>query len=277
MRIFIITMIIVAVILLVYYLYFEDNVLITTKYDIKDKKLSKNFKDFKIAHLSDFHNTKLKRLHVDLKNKLEEEKPDIIVITGDLIDSNRTNVNLAMSFIDSIKDITDIYYIPGNHESRVKEYAELKKRLIASGIHVLEKDSIELDNGIILSGVKDPAFLRTKNNTHLKRILEKEVDELNLDTSKYNILLSHRPEGASIYAQRDIDLVLAGHAHGGQIRVFGQGLFAPGQGVFPRYTAGLHDMQGTKLIISRGIGNSEFPFRINNRPELIMINLQRGE
>ena len=90
----------------------------------------------------------------------------------------------------------------------------------------------------------------------------------------FQLLLSHRPEFMDMYVRYDIDLVLSGHAHGGQFRLpFLGGLYAPSQGFFPKYDAGLFEEENTKMIVSRGIGNSAFPLRFNNRPELVLITL----
>ena len=95
------------------------------------------------------------------------------------------------------------------------------------------------------------------------------------DKTQYTILLSHRPELIDTYTEENFDLVLSGHAHGGQIRIpFLGGLVAPNQGFLPKYTSGIYEKNDTKMIVSRGIGNSIIPFRINNRPELVVINLQ---
>ncbi len=109
----------------------------------------------------------------------------------------------------------------------------------------------------------------------MRGLIEKELNEIKLPDKTYNILLSHRPEAFDLYVNKKVDLTLTGHAHGGQFRLpLIGGLYAPGQGLLPKYTSSLHEKDGKRMIISRGIGNSSFPIRINNRPELIIINLE---
>jgi predicted MPP superfamily phosphohydrolase len=104
------------------------------------------------------------------------------------------------------------------------------------------------------------------------------LDNLMHEEDKYSILLSHRPELFHIYVDNNIDLVLSGHAHGGQFRIpFIGGIVAPNQGLFPKYDAGLFGEKETNMIVSRGIGNSIIPFRFNNPPEIIIIELQHEE
>ena len=103
-----------------------------------------------------------------------------------------------------------------------------------------------------------------------------KLEELHTEQDRFTILLSHRPELFETYVDHDLDLVLSGHAHGGQFRLpFVGGLVAPNQGFFPEYDAGLYSMNHTNMIVSRGIGNSILPFRFNNRPEVIIIELKK--
>jgi predicted MPP superfamily phosphohydrolase len=100
-----------------------------------------------------------------------------------------------------------------------------------------------------------------------------KLDEL-ISEEEFTLLLSHRPEMFDTYVEKDVDLVFSGHAHGGQFRIpFVGGVFAPNQGLFPKYDSGIYSEGNTTMVVSRGIGNSAFPFRINNRPEVILVEL----
>ena len=110
-----------------------------------------------------------------------------------------------------------------------------------------------------------------------KVIVNKVLDDITYDSNLYTILLSHRPELFDTYKEKNIDLVLTGHAHGGQIRLFNKGLVAPNQGLFPKSTSGIFLCNNTSMITSRGIGNSVLPFRINNNPELVIIKIKKGD
>lgn len=274
-----IIIIIVLLMLISFYLYYEDNYLKVSYYSIKDENLPSRFNGYKIAQISDYHNTKSLLIKNRLVNTLKEEKPDIIVITGDLVDRNRTNIEVSLNLIKEIANISPIYYVKGNHESVIKDYDKLKEGLIALGVTVLENDSVILKNDgdmVKLIGINDPTSSKDfglKNN----EIITKELEPFVKDDT-YKILLSHRSEQLDTYSQNNINLVFTGHSHGGQVRLpFIGGLYAPHQGFLPKYTSGVHIKGNTHLVISRGIGNSTFPFRVNNRPELVIVNLSKGK
>lgn len=274
-----IILIIATTILISLYLYYEDNFLKVTHYEIKDKNIPSGFNNYKIAQISDYHNTKSSLIKNGIINTLKKEKPDIIVITGDLVDRNRTDIKVSLDLIKEIKDISPIYYVNGNHESAIKDYDKLKEGLMKLDVIVLENSSVNLEkNGsnITLIGINDPTISKDYGTSN-SEIITKELEEFTKDNT-YKILLSHRSEQLDTYSQNNINLVFTGHSHGGQVRVpFIGGLYAPHQGFLPKYTSGVHIKGKTHLVISRGIGNSTFPFRINNRPELIIVNLQGGK
>ena len=268
---------IILLFLISLYLYYENNYLQVSFYTIESNKIPKEFDGFKITQISDFHNTKSQKLTNDLVKEIKNSKPDIIVLTGDLIDSYKLNINIAISFVKKINNIAPIYYVTGNHEARIESYEELKDKLEENKVIILDGklEIIKKDNGEInLIGIDDPSF---NFNTYRddSTIIQDSLVPIQYDKNKFNILLSHRPELIETYAKNNFDLVLSGHAHGGQIRIpFIGGLIAPNQGLFPNYTSGIYEMDKTKMIVSRGIGNSILPFRVNNRPELVVIELK---
>ena len=275
-----IIIILISIILLFFislYLYYENNYLQVSNYTIESNKIPKDFDGFKIAQISDFHNTKSKKLTNDLVEEIKKTKPNIIVLTGDLVDSYKTNINVVISFVEKINDIAPIYYVTGNHEARIDNYDELKDKLEKNKVIILDGklEIIKKDNSEInLIGIDDPSF---NFNTYRddSTIIQDSLVPIKYNKNNFNILLSHRPELIETYAKNNFDLVLSGHAHGGQIRIpFIGGLIAPNQGLFPKYTSGIYEMNNTKMIISRGIGNSVLPFRVNNRPELVVIKLK---
>ena len=269
----IILTIILMILFIMLYLYIENNILKVSRKTIVDSSLPINFNNFKIVHLSDLHNNTSKVLTDALVSNIEKEKPNIIVITGDIVDSSRTNVKSALDFIDRIKN-NNIYYVPGNHEARIKDYNILINGLANRNVTILDNKKVLISN-ICISGIKDPFFIeRSTYKISGIRIIKKEIEELKLDKKSYNILLSHRPEAFNAYVENGINLVFTGHAHGGQWRVpFVGGLYAPHQGIFPKYTAGVHKKDNTNMVISRGLGNSSFPIRLNNRPELVVVEV----
>lgn len=270
---------VVAVILtaLVIWTVWSNTALELNTYTISSPRLPESFDGFRIAHISDLHNAELGKGNEKLLAMLRDTKPDIIAITGDLIDSRNTNVKIALEFVQGAVKIAPCYYVTGNHEARVKEYGELKAGMEAAGVIVLEDARVEISlesETIALIGVNDPSFQTDYLFGDSKSVINDKLAELHTDSDRYTVLLSHRPELFNTYADHSIDLILSGHAHGGQFRLpFVGGLAAPNQGLFPRYDAGLYKKENTNMLVSRGIGNSIIPFRINNRPEIVLIEL----
>lgn len=170
-----------------------------------------------------------------------------------------------------------IYFVTGNHEKWSGKYNDLEKELKKHHVTVLRNEHVTIHKGeqkINLLGIDDPAFVagnRDEGNVVKDEILKAKFE---MKPHAYNVLLSHRPEFLAEYANEKIDLVLSGHAHGGQVRLpFIGGLVAPNQGIFPTYTAGLYEKQNTSMVVSRGLGNSVIPQRIFNRPELVVVQL----
>lgn len=269
-------------ILIIIYLYFENNYIKITNIDIVDSKIPSEFKDFTIVHISDLHNKQFGKNQKNIISKINKISPDIIVITGDLISSYSTNLDIAIDFINNAIKVAPIYYVNGNHESRLPEdYNSLKSQMKSAGVNILENSysSISKENSKInIIGINDPSFdaLRLFEYTD-EQIVSKNLEKLTNNSDEYTILLSHRPELFDTYCSYNINLVFAGHAHGGQIRLpFIGGVIAPNQGFFPQYTSGLYQKGNTNMIVSRGLGNSAFPFRINNRPEIVVVKLSNN-
>ncbi|MBR4291796.1 MAG: metallophosphoesterase [Oscillospiraceae bacterium] len=247
-----------------------------TAYTIKSERMPEAFEGYRIAQVSDLHNAQLGNQNETLLAMLKKAEPNMIAITGDLVDSRNTDIEIALQFAHDAVQIAPCYYVTGNHESRISEYEELKAGLEALGVTVLENMCIEIEcNGesIALAGVDDPAFQTDQLLGDAAARIQRNLEPL-VNQEHYTVLLSHRPELFAVYVQHGVDLVLAGHAHGGQFRlpVVG-GIYAPGQGFFPVFDAGVYTENATNMVVSRGIGNSIFPFRINNRPELVLIEL----
>lgn len=251
-----------------------------TTYTVKSPKLPNSFSGFRIAHISDLHNAQLGENNENLLTLLEKADPDIIAITGDLVDSRRTDIDVSLNFVEAAAKIAPCYYVTGNHESRISGCKTLKDGLLALGVTILENRTIPLTRdgeSITLLGVDDPTFHPEYVQKGSYSVMEETLQKLSIDSNNFNLLLTHRPELLELYEKYGIDLSLAGHAHGGQFRLpFLGGLFAPHQGFFPKYDSGHHTSGSSHLIISRGLGNSSFPLRINNRPELILIELKKS-
>lgn len=246
---------------------------------ISDQNIPEEFNGLKIAHISDLHD---KNWGDRLVKPIIEEKPDLIAITGDLIDSKNPDIYNAAMLLEQIKEIAPIYFVTGNHEAWSEHYKELEEVLIKHDVIILDNESITVqknDAKMQLIGVNDPSFHSESNllNEQSSK-LENQLQELISSSDVYNILLSHRPELFDIYVRNEMNLVLTGHAHGGQFRLpFIGGLVAPDQGFFPKYTSGVYSEGNTNMIVSRGLGNSIIPIRVNNRSELLFIELESEE
>lgn len=274
---FVLSLTVIILTALIVWLLWGNRALELNTYTVASDEIPEEFHGFRIAHVSDVHNTEIGDDNKRLLSVLREAEPDIIAITGDLIDSRNTDIETALRFAEGAAEIAPCYYVTGNHEARVAEYDELKKRLIELGVVVLDNKRVELEkNGEALTfiGVDDPDFTADYLFDDSKSIIEAQVQRLSDKEDRYTVLLSHRPELFDVYAESGADLILSGHAHGGQIRlpVVG-GIFAPHQGFFPEYDGGIYTDADVNMIVSRGVGNSLFPLRVNNRPEVILIEL----
>ena len=242
-----------------------------TDYTIASERLPREFDGFRIAQISDLHNSEMGEDNGTLLKMLYDARPDIIVITGDLIDANHTDTEIALDFLRVAVHIAPCYMITGNHESALAraDYFEFEAKVRELGVTVLHNQAVTLERdgaSVVLLGLDDSNY---------EGILPSpdQIREL-AATNGFTLMLSHRPDHFDLYTDAQIDVTFSGHAHGGQARLpFVGGLYAPGQGVLPEYDCGVYTYQNANMVVSRGIGNSSFPLRFNNRPELVVVTL----
>lgn len=218
----------------------------------------------KIVHLSDLHGKEFGRKNARLVAKIMKEKPDFIVITGDIIHKYRAkDKRVALELVSSLNGVAPVLYVSGNHEMRNKGYRFFRKDLKEAGAVVLDNCPLNIC-GLTVVGL---------NCTALKNDV---INKITPDCGGVKILLAHMPQFIDRYAAAGYDYVFCGHAHGGQWRIpfTKQGFYSPGQGFFPKLTSGVHTRGKTKMIISRGLGNSECPLRLFNRPEIVVVELK---
>ena len=251
--------------------------------EIRDEKIPAAFDGFVLCQVSDVHNEARGEGNAALLRALREAAPDLICITGDFLDSRRTDLDFALELAGQLAEIAPAVYVTGNHEARRIDLSALEAGLAARGVQVLRDDWMPLARGgeeIALLGLDDPGFAAGEDWT-----LAEGLDQTQARLSallaqagdRFSLVLSHRPELLPAYAEAGADLVLSGHAHGGQVRLPGiGGLFAPGQGILPRLTSGVHARGETRLVVSRGLGNSTFPLRVFNPPEIVTVTLRAG-
>lgn len=288
---FIKLLIVLAIVLLIYlFFYREINKLETTRYEIQNEKIPKEFNNFKIVQISDLHNKTFGKKNEKLLQQIDKEKPDIIVITGDLVEGDKNNFNVSLNFLDELTKKYKVYHIIGNHEQKSlrnkykKEYETYFKELDKKPIINLynEKVIVEKGNshinifGLIIPLEKYPYFF--KNFGERKKGLEKDfikscLGEVN--KNEYNVMLAHTPFFFDDYCEHGTDLVLAGHVHGGIIRfpIIG-GLLSPNREFFPKYDFGKYEKDNTTMLLSKGLGGSKVIIRFNCKPEIVGITLK---
>lgn len=255
------------VIVIILFCNFQNKHLETTHYTYAAEQLDADLEGYRIVQISDLHNAKFGKNNQKLVGRIRECEPDMIVLTGDLVDSNHTNVDRAVQFVDEIVKICPVYYVTGNHEYWLEksEYDELMDGLIGAGVVILDDQVVEISMGdakFRLVGLDD------------KSLADGTLEALLSDEKEFTVVLAHEPQYLVRYADTGVDLVLSGHAHGGQFRLpFVGGIVAPDQGFLPEYTAGEYYMDGTEMIVSRGLGNSVIPARLFNYPEIVCVEL----
>ncbi len=262
---------------LLLFLWWQTNSLTVTQYTFAAANLSQELQGFCIVQLSDLHN---KRFGGRLIEAVAAQKPDIIAITGDIVSRSDKDSAGARALVEEAVKVAPVYYVSGNHEAVFPGYEELTAYLDAQGVTRLEDVSVVIQHGggrFNLIGLRDPAFY--SQNRYLDpdapAVLQARLSE-NLLPGMPNVVLAHRPSLLQSYAAAGADLVLTGHAHGGQIRLpFVGALVAPDEGFFPRYTSGIHRQGSTAMVVSRGLGDSKLmPIRLFNRPEVVVIRFE---
>lgn len=278
--IFIIIIVMAVIIAIGVFLYLQNNIIDITKYNLKYDKANE---PIRIVQLSDLHSKPFKKV---LK-KIDEIKPDIICITGDYINDREKNKKKMLKYAKALVARAKVYYITGNHERRLENFDELMDELSKVGfIVLLNRVSVYNDKGFEIDFLGldenqanfDDYKARKKGTFEYKDMSPyfKQLDKL----GGYKIVLSHFPENFEgvkemNYSQYDFDLQLSGHAHGGQFCLpFIGPVYSPGQGLKPKYAKGSFGNR-PKLIVSRGLGNAEFPFRLFNHPEINLINITK--
>ncbi|MGM9593252.1 MAG: metallophosphoesterase [Candidatus Onthomonas sp.] len=273
-----------------------------TRYEIESSRLPEGFDGYRIVQIADLHSVRTPEQAQLLLTRVREEQPDLIALTGDQIDSHYYADHSTptegqeedflpdrdtLELIRALTDMAPVYAVYGNHEMMLLDDPErnpFKTALEEMGVTILYQQCVTLNrNGdsILLAGIQDPATLYknedydglTDTRSRMQAMLDNTLGEV--DPEQFVLLLSHRPEYFELYQDYPIDLALTGHAHGGQIRLPGVGgLYAPGQGWFPKYTSGVFQQGRLSMVVSRGLGNSILPLRVFDPPELVTVTLR---
>ncbi len=289
----VVILVIISLILLIAltaYIIWENKNVQITEITVKSGSLPASFDGYRIAHISDLHSAEFGKDNQKLLEMLSDIAPDIIVMTGDLFDPRHGDMAVCVDFSREAVKIAPTYMVSGNHDEIYKRgdsytFEVLAPKLSEVGVTVLRGERVYLERDgehIALLGIDDPMVLIRQEfdrdyferNEEPRYTISKAINALPKSDDSFAILLAHRPDFFDLYASYGVDLVFCGHAHGGQFRLpLIGGLYAPGQGIFPKYTSGLHTLDGTNMIVSRGLGNASFPFRFNNPPEIVVATL----
>lgn len=259
----------------------QNNFLETNEIKLSFERLPESFDGFRIVQLSDLHSKFFGDNQKELVSKVKAAKPDIIVITGDMVDDEDRDGQAYLDLIDGIAGLAPVYCVTGNHEPWTGKHNVLESKLKLKGAKILRNGSDTIERGgskITILGIDDPLLRETHEKIEAGLVISREIEDAasRSGLKDFNILLSHRPEFISIYSEHDIDLTFSGHAHGGQIRLpFIGGLYAPNQGFFPKYTSGKYEKGNSTMVVSRGLGNSVIPQRLFNRPEIVVVEMRR--
>lgn len=230
----------------------------------------------RIVQVSDMHGKEFGRDNGRLLNLIRAAEPDVIFVTGDTLRARHEVLGAAIHLVQQIATIAPVYLVTGNHEKESPEWPPFREAALATGVHVLENSAerLTLSNkrAVTVAGVGDFNFFGRSLSRYRAALARLKGAAEGLPRPL--LLLAHRPEHAALYAEAGYDLVFSGHAHGGQVRLPHIGaLYAPHQGLFPRYTDGIHRIGTTRLVVSRGLGPSRFPLRVLNPPELVIVDL----
>lgn len=272
-----ILLLVILIIAAVCFFFDQQNRIQIEKFSLSSPRLPTEFDGFTLVQLSDLHGKVFGEDNGTLFEKIAAQKPDIIAITGDVMDSPIQLEGLE-ALARGLVAIAPTYYVTGNHEWAARSAAEVKLRLEEGGVTTLSNDYVMLERGgahIVLAGIDDP------NGPYDQTTPQALADEIRGDLGDpYIVLLAHRNERYKQYDDCGFDLTLCGHAHGGMIRLpFVGGLLGNDRQFFPDHTEGFYQMENGQLIISRGLGNNTVPipsFRLFNRPHLPVITLHVG-
>ena len=241
-------------------------------------------KEVTMAVISDLHECEYGEKNFRLLQKVKELRPDMVVIAGDWIEAGRrADCTRIMDFLAELAKIFPVYFGVGNHERKVfemRKYKEQRKRLVnglqKAGVGLLRNEYQDIgDSNIRITGLD-------LEKDYYRKVVRHPVPTEHLyelidlaDESKFNILLAHNPEHFTDYVTWKPDLILSGHVHGGIIRLPGVGgVISPAYKLFPKYDAGVYSRDGSKMLVSRGLGSHSIRLRIFNTPELLLVKLK---
>lgn len=260
-----------ALILGAFFIWTQQNLIQTEVIDVTAAGLPPAFDGMRVVVVSDVHGKQFGSGNARLLKAVEELRPDLIAITGDLVES-RAQLSMVPALARGLADIAPTYYVTGNHEWAARVVPDVLKLLQENGVVTLSNETLTLEKGgqhLFLMGINDP------NGPADQKTLAQQVSELRGTRGEgFILLLAHRNNRYAEYAAAGVDLTLVGHAHGGLVRLpFTDGLIDTGLNWFPSYTAGLYQLSYGQMVVSRGLGNTGRTLRLFNRPHLPVVVL----
>lgn len=271
------------IVLLLVFCYWENNALCITNLKVQ----SNITKPLRIVHLSDLHGKQFGSENHRLFDRIMMQNPDLILFTGDLIDDDGKNIDECTSFLSKLNKRVPVFFNAGNNEHQSNRYEEIIGKLVKGGVRVLSDhmECIQIQEQVIyILGLDEnveaySGYKRRSSDCELYKDYSTLFDLLERQKG-LQLVMSHYPEnyaliGKRSYQNNKFDLLFSGHAHGGQfILPWIGGLFAPGQGIFPKYYSGLYQEPGKpSMCVNRGLGNSAFPLRLFNRPQIMVLDV----
>ncbi len=256
------------------YCHYENNTIEISHHQYRSAKVPQGFDGFKICQISDLHNKSFGENNSELLSLISAEDPDMIVITGDLIDSRWTNVDIAKEFIDGAVEIAPVYYVMGNHESRIpSEHGELRIHMWYKGVKMLDNETVTIESDGEIINLHGAIDYGKKEETPYE-----VFGYFGTDNDILDILLVHKPDFLEEYSKNNFDMVFSGHLHAGQFNLpIIRRIVLYDYDHFPDHVSGMNAYKDMAVIVSRGLGNSLMPIRINNNPELVFCTLLSDE
>ena len=302
---FILCLILIFILITIHQNKIKNETFKVTSNQIYFDNLPSNFFNYKILQITDLHSMEFGKNNSDLISSIDKLNPDIIFVTGDMFsssefkkeddtyDRNYDEKNLVgFNLLKNLSSKYKIIYSVGNHEEGIDAIFNgyewnLRDRTVDNAynryINTLEKLGVTfVDNSYTAiskgnESINIYGIYYYSLNTYAKKLAPADISALtflnSVDKNKFNILISHDPKGAEILKDKNFDLVISGHVHGGVIRLFDTAILDPARKLFPKYSKGVYQVSNSKLYVSTGLGNSKF-IRINNTPEINLITLK---
>lgn len=267
----------------------ENHIFTVASYQLKEEKLPKEFDGVKLMYLVDLHNTSYGRDNRRLKAAIEKQQPDYVLVGGDFLSKPDDNFVAAIDLLSFLAKRYPVYFVNGNHETRMKHnpekyrelYQDFYSMLTGLGIKPLSNKNVVLKRGaaqIRLHGLEldESYYKRGREKPLTKQAMVRALGQCS--HKEYHILLAHTPNYFESYADWGADLTLAGHNHGGMARIPGVcGVLSTQARLFPPYTKGLYRIPPYKMLVSAGLGSHTIKVRFFNLPEVVMVTLYSGK